>query len=157
MDMKLTHGVIILVITASMFSVCMSRKDLSFDSSERWEPREIVVGGSENWRFGYNYTDWAIKNVPYYAGDTLVFKYDAPSAKTFPHNVYKLKDAERFAKCDFKNAKLLADTTEGAGKGFKYVLKKYKPHFFACGIKDGFHYNNGTMKFVVTPTRRIAS
>lgn len=31
----------------------------------------IIVGGSENWHFGYNYTDWAIKNGPFYMNDTL--------------------------------------------------------------------------------------
>ena len=35
------------------------------------EANTIVVGGAENWRFGYNYTDWALKNSPFYIHDTL--------------------------------------------------------------------------------------
>lgn len=31
----------------------------------------IVVGGSENWRFGINYTDWSLKRGPFYINDTL--------------------------------------------------------------------------------------
>lgn len=32
---------------------------------------KFVVGGSDQWRFGFNYTDWAIKNGPFYLNDTL--------------------------------------------------------------------------------------
>ena len=31
----------------------------------------LVVGGSQNWRFGFNYTDWSIKNAPFFLNDTL--------------------------------------------------------------------------------------
>lgn len=31
----------------------------------------INVGGSQNWQFGFNYSDWAIKNSPFYINDTL--------------------------------------------------------------------------------------
>lgn len=30
-----------------------------------------IVGGSQGWRFGFNYTDWAFKNAPFYINDTL--------------------------------------------------------------------------------------
>lgn len=33
--------------------------------------KRIVVGGSENWRFGFNYTNWAITNAPFFLNDTL--------------------------------------------------------------------------------------
>lgn len=35
------------------------------------EGRTIVVGDSEGWRIGTNYTDWAIKNSPFRINDTL--------------------------------------------------------------------------------------
>lgn len=35
------------------------------------QARTIVVGGSEGWRFGFNYTDWAIQNSPFYINDKL--------------------------------------------------------------------------------------
>lgn len=31
----------------------------------------VVVGGSEGWRSGYNYTDWALKHGTFYINDTL--------------------------------------------------------------------------------------
>ena len=31
----------------------------------------VVVGGSENWRYGYNYTGWAANTAPFYFEDTL--------------------------------------------------------------------------------------
>ena len=31
----------------------------------------VVVGGSENWRYGYNYTEWAANIAPFYFEDTL--------------------------------------------------------------------------------------
>ena len=33
--------------------------------------RTIVVGDSEGWRSGTNYTDWSIKNSPMYINDIL--------------------------------------------------------------------------------------
>lgn len=35
------------------------------------EARTFVVGGSEGWRFGFNYTDWALKTSPFYLHDKL--------------------------------------------------------------------------------------
>lgn len=35
------------------------------------QAKTIVVGGSEGWRFGFNYTDWAIQNAPFYINDKL--------------------------------------------------------------------------------------
>ncbi|MQM08565.1 hypothetical protein Taro_041422 [Colocasia esculenta] len=31
----------------------------------------IIIGGSERWHFGYNYTDWAFRTGPFYKNDTL--------------------------------------------------------------------------------------
>lgn len=87
MGLKFTHGVVILiVISASMFSVSMANKDWSFgfNYTDWWSrfgnhaqnktqqpPRQILVGGSEHWHYGFNYTDWAFKNAPFYLNDTL--------------------------------------------------------------------------------------
>ncbi|KAL0422662.1 UNVERIFIED_CONTAM: hypothetical protein Slati_3289100 [Sesamum latifolium] len=114
----------------------------------------FVVGGSENWRFGYNYTDWAIKNAPFYLNDALVFKYDPPNDTTFPHSVYLLPDFWSFQKCDLRRAKKIGEVNEGAGGGFEFVLKRWQPHYFACGEHDGLHCKAGLMKFAVWPLIR---
>nr|ACU16684.1 unknown [Glycine max] len=170
MALKLGHGVMILVIiSASMFSVSMANKDWSFgfNYTDWWsrfgnhpqnktqqQPKQIVVGGSEHWHYRFNYTDWAFKSAPFYLNDTLVFKYDAPNATSFPHSVYMFKSFGSFLKCDIEKAKMLANPMQGTGEGFKFVLKRWKPHYFACGERNGFHCNNGTMKFAVMPMIR---
>ena len=57
--MALSYSVqgFILLLTASLLAVS--------------EANTIVVGGSEDWRFGFNYTDWALQNSPFYINDTL--------------------------------------------------------------------------------------
>lgn len=35
------------------------------------EAATVVVGDSENWRYGYNYTEWAANTAPFYFQDTL--------------------------------------------------------------------------------------
>ncbi|XP_039065729.1 uncharacterized protein LOC120211200 [Hibiscus syriacus] len=117
-------------------------------------PKRIIVGGSQNWRFGVNYTDWSLKNAPFYLNDTLVFKYDAPSKITFPHNVYLLPNLKSFLNCDLRRGKVIANPTQGSGNGFEFVLKKRKPYYLACGERNGFHCKVGLMKFAVVPMRR---
>nr|AFK43605.1 unknown [Lotus japonicus] len=171
MAVKFTQALIMLVITVSMFAVSMANKDWSsgFNYTDWWsrfgnhhhnktqqqqQPKQILVGGSEHWHFGYNYSDWAIKSAPFYLNDTLVFKFDAPNTSTFPHSVYMFKDIYSFMNCDIKRAKMLANPTQGAGEGFMFVSKKWQPYFFGCGERNGFHCNNGTMKFAVMPMLR---
>ena len=50
-------GFILLVAVASLLEVS--------------EAKTIVVGGLEGWRFGFNYTDWALQNSPFYINDEL--------------------------------------------------------------------------------------
>ena len=84
-----------------------------------------------------------------------VFKYDPPTGNTtIPHNVYLLPNLRSFLKCNFTGAELLADVTQGGGQGFEFVLKKLKPHYFACGEHDGAHCSVGQMKFFVMPMFR---
>ncbi|KAL5538421.1 hypothetical protein UlMin_046281 [Ulmus minor] len=117
-------------------------------------PAKIIVGGSQTWRFNFSYSSWAFKHGPFYLNDTLVFKYDAPSNSSHPHNVYLLPDLRSFINCDFSNARLLADTDEGAGNGFEFVLDRWQPYYFACGASNGYHCGTGRMKFVVVPRLR---
>lgn len=84
----------------------------------------------------------------------VVFKYDAPNATTFPHSVYMFSNVRSFMKCDLKKAKMVANPTQGGGEGFRFVINKWKPHYFACGERNGFHCNNGLMKFAVFPMIR---
>ncbi|XP_027348322.1 uncharacterized protein LOC113859849 [Abrus precatorius] len=159
----------IFVTWASMFAVCMANMDWFFGfnytdwrfrfgnhhvNKTQQEPKKIIVGGSEHWHFGYNYTDWAFKNGPFYLNDTLVFKFDAPNATSFPHSVYIFPNLWSFLNCDVKRAKMLANPTQGGGEGFQFELNRWQPHYFACGERNGFHCNNGQMKFSVMPMLR---
>ncbi|XVE93322.1 hypothetical protein REPUB_Repub01dG0181900 [Reevesia pubescens] len=160
MGFTFAQGLVLVLTTASMLGVSLANKDWGFGSNHTgWgshhphnytnAPKKIIVGGSKNWQFGVNYTDWSLKNAPFYINDTLVFKYDPPSNTTFPHNVYLLHNMRSFQNCDFRKAKMIANTTQGGGNGFDLVLKKKKPYYFACSIRNGFHCNVGLMKFVV--------
>ncbi|KAI3974601.1 hypothetical protein MKX01_029591 [Papaver californicum] len=115
-------------------------------------PRTINVG--ENWRFGFNYTEWSIHNGPFFVEDTLVFKYKAPNATTPPHSVYLFRDYWSFLSCNLKRAKMVGNLNQGSGKGFKFVLQRLQPYFFGCGERVGIHCNLGMMKFAVVPFPR---
>ncbi|XP_021851327.2 uncharacterized protein [Spinacia oleracea] len=114
-------------------------------------PNKIVVGGSSNWNFGFNYTDWALKSGPFYINDVLVFKFNAPVNGAPGHSVYLLPDLRSYLKCDLSNATRIATTTQGGSKGFEFKLTKWQPHYFACGEHNGIHCNLGMMKFFVMP------
>ncbi|KAI3460260.1 hypothetical protein Pfo_016923 [Paulownia fortunei] len=111
----------------------------------------VVVGGSEGWRFGYNYTDWALRHGPFYINDTLVFNYPPPSNENPPHSVYLLPNLYSFVTCDFSRARLLANPNEGDGNGFSFVLSQWRPHYFASGEGNGSDCNEGLMKFFAVP------
>ncbi|KAL4381137.1 hypothetical protein AHAS_Ahas04G0103400 [Arachis hypogaea] len=84
-----------------------------------------------------------------------VFKYEAPNTTNpFQHIVYLFSNLWSFIKCDIKKAKRVAKATQGGGEGFKLVLNKWQPYYFACGEKNCFHCNNDLMKFVVFPMIR---
>lgn len=116
--------------------------------------RRIIVGGDEHWRFGYNYSAWADKCRPFFVGDTLVFKYQPSVFNGMPvnHNVYRLHGFKQFQACSFgPRAVLLANTTQGV-PGYEFTLTESKKnYFFACGIGEGIHCNEGLMKFHVRP------
>ncbi|GAB2225067.1 hypothetical protein Droror1_Dr00005850 [Drosera rotundifolia] len=119
----------------------------------RPSPNTIVVGGSQGWHFGFNYSDWALKAAPIYLDDVLVFKYDPPS-NVGSHSVYLLANFWSYLNCDFRGAIRVASPTQGAGDGFRFALDWWRPYYFACGENNGFHCNNGTMKFFVMPIFR---
>ncbi|KAG9450833.1 hypothetical protein H6P81_010798 [Aristolochia fimbriata] len=117
---------------------------------------KIIVGGPQRWHFGFNYSEWACKNGPFYINDTLVFMYDPPSNTTFPHSVYMMKDLKSYRTCNLKKAKLVGGVADGGRGGLEFVLKKRKkPYFFACGERAGFHCSQGMMKFAVLPVPRV--
>lgn len=80
--------------------------------------------------------------------------YDPPNSTTHAHSVYLLRDLKSFLACDLKSAKLVGDVMQGSGQGFEFVLRKRKPHYFACGERAGFHCTVGLMKFAVRPVKR---
>ena len=43
---------------------------ITYVGAER-EPRTILVGDSQGWQAGTNYTQWAIQNSPFHINDTL--------------------------------------------------------------------------------------
>ncbi|XP_010268597.1 PREDICTED: uncharacterized protein LOC104605502 [Nelumbo nucifera] len=140
MKCRASYAGIIILVTASVLAVSMARR--------------VVVGGSEGWHFGFNYTDWAFQNGPFYLNDTLVFEYDPPNSTTFPHSVYLLRNFWSFLRCDLRRAKLVGNVSAGGGSGFEFVLKRWQPYYFACGEHDGIHCKVGLMKFVVMPFPR---
>ncbi|KAJ4848561.1 hypothetical protein Tsubulata_007863 [Turnera subulata] len=160
---------LVLLLSVSMWAVSVANRPRSygFNYTDDWGQKQkpsrlnstiagtsnkIVVGGSRQWQFGVNYTDWAVKHGRFYLNDTLVFKFDPPSDNnTHPHSVYLLPNRKSFRECDLKSGQMIANVTDGGGKGFEFVLRRFRFYYFACGGGNGFHCNNGTMKFMVIP------
>ncbi|XP_022763344.1 uncharacterized protein LOC111308917 [Durio zibethinus] len=80
------HGlVLVMAAAASMLEVSIANKDWGFKSNNTgwvWSSNnrplhetegtnKIIVGGSENWQFGFNYSEWAFQNAPFYFNDAL--------------------------------------------------------------------------------------
>ncbi|CAL0327051.1 unnamed protein product [Lupinus luteus] len=118
------------------------------------ENKTILVGDSDGWRAGTNYTQWAIQNKPFHINDTLVFKYPQPDNSTAPMSVYLLPNMWSYTTCEFKDAKLLGSTTEGVGEGFKVELKQRKPYYFASAEGNSYDCIAGLTKFIVVPSPR---
>ncbi|EEF40485.1 uncharacterized protein LOC8283277 [Ricinus communis] len=165
MGLKYTQGFLLLVLCASMLGVSVANRNWQYgwNSPKHGHrhpkytdtPKKIVVGGSANWTFGFDYTVWAFRNGPFYLNDTLVFKYDLPKDNsTHPHSVYLLPDLWSFLTCNLTEAVMIADGSQGGGNGFEFVLNKWQPYFFACGGGEGIHCNLGKMKFYVLPLLR---
>ncbi|KAL5777854.1 hypothetical protein ACOSP7_010780 [Xanthoceras sorbifolium] len=117
------------------------------------QAKTVVVGGNENWRSGFNYTEWAFQNNPFYINDKLVFKYDPPSESSSAVDLYWMPDLYSYMTCDFSRAKLLADATQGSGEGFTVAMNQWRPYYFASGQGDGLYCKDG-MKFFAVPWPR---
>lgn len=86
------HSLILILFAASMLTVSMANRGWSygFNNTYYWPwgpnngspgsnntnddddgPSKIVVGGSDNWHFGFNYSVWAFQNAPFYVNDVL--------------------------------------------------------------------------------------
>ena len=71
----------LLVICASMLGASVANKNWQYGwntpipkhgyKRPTNSPRKILVGGSANWTFGFDYTNWALKHGPFYVNDTL--------------------------------------------------------------------------------------
>lgn len=53
-------------------------------------PKKIIVGGSEQWRFNFTYTDWALKNGPFFINDTLGELTN--DSNIIPCSIYRLSE-----------------------------------------------------------------
>ncbi|KDP38230.1 hypothetical protein JCGZ_04873 [Jatropha curcas] len=149
MDSTLYIQGLVIVLCASLSGVSVAT------SNQKVTPNKITVGGSSRWTFGFDYSVWAFKKAPFFVNDTLVFKYDLPRNKNeHPHSVYLLPDLWSMLTCNLTNGVKIAKESQGTGKGFEFVMKKWKPYYFACGGGNGFHCNFGNMKFFVQPLRR---
>ncbi|MBA0782578.1 hypothetical protein Gotri_000441, partial [Gossypium trilobum] len=74
------QGLVLVLVASSMVGVSLANKEWGSLGSHPHPhhphnhtngPKRILVGGSQNWHFGVNYTDWSLKNGPFYINDTL--------------------------------------------------------------------------------------
>eukprot|EP00249_Psilotum_nudum_P036875 c8935_g1_i2 orf=483-911(-) len=116
------------------------------------DSKEIIVGGAKQWRFGFNYTQWAETSGPFQLNDILVFRYKPFSfgAIHVNHNVMLLQTQKELDNCRFDRSQLVANSSDGY-TGFKFQLTEYKPYYFACGEARGYHCRVGLMKFMAMP------
>ncbi|KAL3730582.1 uncharacterized protein LOC120296034 [Eucalyptus grandis] len=167
MAMKFGRAMVLVVIASVMMGASLAYPGWNNNNGYAWPPKQdngptevpptkVVVGGSENWHFGFDYSTWANKNGPFYVNDTLVFKYDPPSdSNTHPHSVYMFPSFWSYMRCDLKRATMVANVSDGAGDGFEFKLsQKWKFYFFACGESGGFHCSTGKMRFSVVSLPR---
>ncbi|KAK4847792.1 hypothetical protein QYF36_006000 [Acer negundo] len=85
---------------------------------------------------------------------SIMLLYDPPSQPPFHHSVYLLPNMCSYMACDLSRAKLIANTKQGDGEGFKFVLKRWQPYYFVCGERGNLHCKDGGMKFFVMPMLR---
>ncbi|KAE8690609.1 Cytochrome P450-like protein [Hibiscus syriacus] len=164
----------LLVAAAYMLGVSHANKDWGSPKSNytswgwRWNstnqhplnetqgPQKIIVGGPQNWHFGFNYSHWAFQNAPFYFNDTLghVQVRSTGQQHVPSHSVYLFPDRWSYLNCNLKRGKMIANATQGGGDGFEFVLHKWSPFYFACGEHNGIHCKAGGMKFMVVPLFR---
>ncbi|CAJ2641045.1 unnamed protein product [Trifolium pratense] len=116
--------------------------------------RSILVGDSQGWRAGTNYTQWAIKNSPFRINDTLVFKYPPKENSTVVPSVYLLPNMWSYMTCEFRGAKLLGSEFQGGDEGLKIELNELKPYYFASDEGNAYDCIAGLTKFIAVPSTR---
>ncbi|XP_058781207.1 uncharacterized protein LOC131655340 [Vicia villosa] len=116
--------------------------------------RSILVGDSEGWRAGTNYTQWAVKNSPFHINDTLVFKFPPRGNSTIVPSVYLLPNMWSYMTCEFRGAKLLGSAVQGVGEGLKIELNQLKPYYFASAEGNAYDCIAGLTKFIAVPSTR---
>ncbi|KAK9942191.1 hypothetical protein M0R45_007870 [Rubus argutus] len=153
MGFNFTRALCAMLLIASLVAISTANKDWQHGNYPGWGynhgpyhfnktngPNKIVVGGSENWHYGFNYADWSLKNNSFYVQDTLVCTW--------------LPNLWSFINCDLSQARMVGSPTQGGGNGFEFVLKSWQPYYFACGEHDGLHCKDGMMRFFVFPKLR---
>ncbi|XP_057965285.1 uncharacterized protein LOC131155855 [Malania oleifera] len=156
-----TTSILLIASTANPNWDWMVGSDYSDWSPPNRSPKKFIVGGVAKWAAGVNYTDWVIKNRPFYENDTLVFKYPPPGGKRKTgYSVYLFDswDYWSFASCDIDTARMVANSTQGVGKGFQFKLTypfgADMPALFGCGEGNGSHCRDGGMMLAVWPWPR---
>ena len=79
-----SRRLMLIMMVASLWGMSMANKDWGsgfnhtgwgwgpyHPPNQTQGPNKINVGGSENWRFNFSYTEWAFQNGPFYFNDTL--------------------------------------------------------------------------------------
>ncbi|KAL2346378.1 hypothetical protein Fmac_000378 [Flemingia macrophylla] len=135
--MTYIRGIIVLVVIT-----CVAG-----DSEPRSRSRTILVGDSQGWRAGTNYTQWAIQNSPFHINDTLVFKYPQTGVPV-AQSVYLLPNMWSYITCEFRGAKLLGNATDA---GFKVELNQHTPYYFASAEGNSYDCIAGLTKFIAVP------
>lgn len=105
-----------------------------------------IVGGPAGWTFGSNYAGWAnitAAEPGFFNNDVLLFKYE--NEPPIHHDVYLFKDFAHYQACDFSEATLLANSTQGQAAGFEYKLPERGWYHFGCSVPS--HCTDGLMKF----------
>lgn len=70
-DAKLLLMAIFLALAANIPSTTKANRTFFNGNFSAYEPKKVIVGGDEHWRFGVNYFEWAFKTGPFFANDTL--------------------------------------------------------------------------------------
>ncbi|KAH6837749.1 hypothetical protein C2S53_000784 [Perilla frutescens var. hirtella] len=96
---------------------------------------DYMVGDSDGWKLGVNYTTWA-EGKQFYVGDTLMFMYNNAS-----HNVLKVAGPD-FQSCNISNA-IGSPYTSGKDT---FTLAAPGKKWYICGF--GSHCSQG-MKLVI--------
>ncbi|KAL3729527.1 hypothetical protein ACJRO7_026638 [Eucalyptus globulus] len=82
MAMKFGGAMELVVIASEMMGASVAYPGWNDHNGHAWPPKfkKVVVEGSENWHFGFDYSAWAHENGPFYVNDTLESMQIPPQA-----------------------------------------------------------------------------